>query len=406
MTQLIILPLAVQHAARVPRPHRTQNDAADDELLFDGWPTSVSFPQLLEKLVPAAARNRFAINIGAADGKNHDPTYPLFRDLGYAGVAIEGSARVMGTLHANLAAVNSSGRLRVVHGFADPATIASVVTSAGAPKDADVLKIDIDSIDMPVLHALLSGAGMRPKLISMEINCDIPPPVQWHAGLLSSGAGGGGGFAFSLSTAMGGFYGASLDALHSYLLEAGWGLVAIELGSPHFGRKEHNAWFARADLMEQARVPPPTRAQMVRAFWRHHWLQHYGLRERPARPFPFCIHRSPCPLAEIRAVAEAVCGAPMSNTSWRGWAEASSLLAADAAGGAAFATRVALQMQRGTCKGAPLDSPSAACPFGVGAAFHLGARKMGGAECVKPQQLPPARQYDRPAGFFSWLWGQ
>ena len=162
MTQLIILPLAVQHAARVPRPHRTQNDAADDELLFDGWPTSVSFPQLLEKLVPAAARNRFAINIGAADGKNPDPTYPLFRDLGYAGVAIEGSARVMGTLHANLAAVNSSGRLRVVHGFADPATIASVVTSAGAPKDADVLKIDIDSIDMPVLHALLSGAGMRP----------------------------------------------------------------------------------------------------------------------------------------------------------------------------------------------------------------------------------------------------
>lgn len=73
------------------------------------WPMNISFQLAVEELVPPSQRNRFAVNLGAADGRKLDPTYPLFA-AGWKGVAVEGFEKVRSELHANLAQVNSSVR--------------------------------------------------------------------------------------------------------------------------------------------------------------------------------------------------------------------------------------------------------------------------------------------------------
>ena len=44
---------------------------------------------LLALYVPVSARTKYAINIGARDGKAHDPTYSLFAQGGY-GIGYDG----------------------------------------------------------------------------------------------------------------------------------------------------------------------------------------------------------------------------------------------------------------------------------------------------------------------------
>ena len=62
-------------------------------------------------------------------------------------------------------------------GFAEPSTIGRRLQDANVPIAPDVLKLDIDSIDLPILRSVFA-AGFRPKVLMAEINPDIPPPVH------------------------------------------------------------------------------------------------------------------------------------------------------------------------------------------------------------------------------------
>jgi hypothetical protein len=116
--------------------------------------------------------HRLAVNIGCNDGKHGDPCYPLFA-AGYGGLCVD----VIDTpkIYENLpdpAVIKHMGYK------VSPMNVAGLLRDAELPVDFDLLKIDIDSIDGPVLCELLK-AGYRPNVIQMEVNNDIPPPFKF-----------------------------------------------------------------------------------------------------------------------------------------------------------------------------------------------------------------------------------
>ena len=120
------------------------------------WRRTSSFVRLLDQFVPAEQRDLFAVNMGARDGKFHDPVHPLFA-LGYGGIAMEGDSSMKETLQMNLREVNSSRRVYISWGFAAPADVVLRLKSMGAQSSFDVLKIDIDSIEADILSTVLSS---------------------------------------------------------------------------------------------------------------------------------------------------------------------------------------------------------------------------------------------------------
>ena len=118
------------------------------------------------------------INIGANDGLSDDPLAAFAQsDLVKASrlaLAIEAD-EVLCAKHAeNLPWVKlvcskatTQNLRRLLSGFPDSARF-----------DLDVLKVDIDSYDGPMIEECIS-ARLRPKVLQVEINAGIPPPLQY-----------------------------------------------------------------------------------------------------------------------------------------------------------------------------------------------------------------------------------
>lgn len=87
----------------------------------------------------------------------------------------EGSFRVL--QHSRLARNPS---VQLVNEYVSSHTIAAVLASRGVPRHFPLLKIDIDSIDLPVARAILSG-GFKPTVIVVEFNQWTPLPVEFAA---------------------------------------------------------------------------------------------------------------------------------------------------------------------------------------------------------------------------------
>lgn len=131
-----------------------------------------AFALAIAEAHPAEA-NRYAVNLGAGDGVScNDPVFPLFQ-AGYAGVAIEGGDNA--ALHANLPA---PAIRKLTRTFITPDNVAALLAQAGCPAEPDFLKLDIDGYDGPVLRALFE-AGIRPKVVQLEVQPEIPPPVAF-----------------------------------------------------------------------------------------------------------------------------------------------------------------------------------------------------------------------------------
>lgn len=237
-----------------------------------------------------------AVNIGARDGIDHDPTYAILKDLEYGALAFEGDAGVLEELKNNMAGVNSSNNVFVIPNFASSTSIVAELQRFNLHKKFDVLKIDIDSIDMSILQAILS-AGYRPKFLMMEINADISPPFQWY--LKESAA-----FTYEGKRVGQGMYGVSGDALFQYVSPLGYRLLELELVDPTASscfRCEHNMWFMHEDVIaSRSNVPPaPSYDEYVSIFWSRQ---------------PTCIHIEDgfCPVSQVQKLLPNVSGAAAS----------------------------------------------------------------------------------------------
>jgi hypothetical protein len=116
---------------------------------------------------------------------------------------------------------NKDGKLQIVMQYAYPDTIAAKLRGLGCPIDLDVLKIDIDSIDLLVLTAIIEG-GIKPKLLMVEINPDIPPPFLYH--YIGAAAPPG-------RLRIVGDFGVSTESMYQFLTNNGYNFISMELGS-------------------------------------------------------------------------------------------------------------------------------------------------------------------------------
>ncbi len=115
----------------------------------------------------------FVVNIGAGTGiEYYDPCF-YFYEIGYDGLAIDG-ANDLG-LTKNLPAENIS---KLEGCFITPYNAADLLRQHATPLDFSFLKIDIDGYDSCILRSILN-AGYRPKVIQIEINPEIPFPIEF-----------------------------------------------------------------------------------------------------------------------------------------------------------------------------------------------------------------------------------
>lgn len=146
---------------------RTGHEHCDTSLgTQDMWPH-------VERLRHAgfAPKARY-VNVGANDGRSDDPLYEYARETGAVGVAIERDPELCERHRQNLPQVE------VVCAEVTPQNVLSLVHAGMQPPiDVDVLKVDIDSYDCPVLEALLPTVSAR--FVLMEVNPSIPPPYRW-----------------------------------------------------------------------------------------------------------------------------------------------------------------------------------------------------------------------------------
>ena len=149
--------------ARVAR-----EDKLYDIRVFQPHVFSLAINQLYSRF-----NNRYAINIGAGDGIScNDPVYPLYKE-GYGGLAIEANRNT--ALAQNLP---SPAIHKVLGQFVTPMNIAEMLQEYHCPECPDFFKLDIDGYDGPVLLELLKH-GYRPKVMQIEINPEIPPPIEF-----------------------------------------------------------------------------------------------------------------------------------------------------------------------------------------------------------------------------------
>lgn len=164
--------------------------------------------------------NRYAVNIGAGDGIGcNDPVYPLYQQ-GFGGLAIEADDNA--ELAQNLP---SDAITKVLGTFVTPINAASLLSEHGCPQTPDFFKLDIDGYDGPVLLEILR-AGYRPKVMQIEINPEIPPPIEF-AVLYDPDYR-----PWDAERRVGGFYSASLAYIANLTRRFGYRPVQIDFITP------------------------------------------------------------------------------------------------------------------------------------------------------------------------------
>jgi hypothetical protein len=210
------------------------------------WPSRVSIKQILDEFVDESSRNRYVINLGAQDGGNYDPVFELLsyearvKKIWYSGIFVEASQEYKLQLQRVVKYFNKTGNMNVYIEYALPSTIVSLLERADCPLAPDVLKIDIDSVDLPVIQAILLNSTIHPKVIMAEINPDLPPPIIWAQKQIRPKRG----------LTFYGNYGTGAHALYDSMDAAGYVPVAVELGSLRGDCQlcEHNLFFVTKEL--------------------------------------------------------------------------------------------------------------------------------------------------------------
>jgi len=167
----------------------------------------------IKKQDPELLEPRCAVGIGVATGTD-DPTWKLFHDEKWTGVAVEGGEHLEAELRSKL----DESRVDIKIDFITPKTIKNLTQKA--PRDCTVLKMDIDGYDCQNIRVLLSGKdALKPKVVFMEVWEDYPPPVEFSVLYHKGYIWGANGHAVS------GFAGCSLGYAEQMLKEFGFHLL-------------------------------------------------------------------------------------------------------------------------------------------------------------------------------------
>lgn len=115
------------------------------------------------------------VDVAASDGVSQSCTIPLFRDHSWSGLAVEMDPKKF----SSLAYIYSNyENCRLARCRVTPENVNSLLLANEISIEFEVLNLDIDSYDLFVIKAALTN-GFRPKIITMEINEKIPPPLYF-----------------------------------------------------------------------------------------------------------------------------------------------------------------------------------------------------------------------------------
>ena len=128
---------------------------------------------ILERL---PARDRWCVEFGAWDGRHCSNTRNLIDAHGYSAVLIEGDPAKARELRAALGDRPGIVTLERYVGCAGADRLDALLAGTPAPRDFDLLSIDIDGNDHAVWAAVVD---YRPKVVCIEFNPTIPLPVRY-----------------------------------------------------------------------------------------------------------------------------------------------------------------------------------------------------------------------------------
>lgn len=115
-------------------------------------------------------------DFASSNGVSQSALWPfLIADREISGVFVEADSEkfaVLGTVYSQFP------NCTLIRTRLTPLNVNEVLSVSGLPSNFDFLSVDIDSFDLELLEAIL-GSGWTPKLISIEINEKIPPPIRF-----------------------------------------------------------------------------------------------------------------------------------------------------------------------------------------------------------------------------------
>lgn len=121
-------------------------------------------------------KTRFFVEFGAWDGKHFSNCFNLATSHGWSGAFIEGNSKKYADLLANH---GNNDKLKCINSFVEiegENTLDAILARSGAPKEIDMVSIDIDGLDWFVWESM---AETRPQLLVIEFNPTIPNDVTF-----------------------------------------------------------------------------------------------------------------------------------------------------------------------------------------------------------------------------------
>lgn len=119
-------------------------------------------------------RHQYAVEFGAWDGKHYSNCYNLVENHGWSGCFIEANETKFRELRKNYAPYAKAMLLNRFVSWEGVNALDRLLAEAQAPRDFDLLSIDIDGNDFWVWHAL---EGFRPRIVVIEFNPTCPNDV-------------------------------------------------------------------------------------------------------------------------------------------------------------------------------------------------------------------------------------
>ncbi len=157
---------------------------------------------------------RVLVDIGAGDGMTFSNSLNLLDKHRWSGLLIEASHSAVATANTLISKRNLQATTAAT--YANPETIRDLLSGFGIPKNFGFLSLDVDSIEYPLLQAILSG--FRPGLVCVEINERIPPPIVFYTKYVK-------GFVIPTSPLL---LGASIQAIVNLLVECDYHPMLLE----------------------------------------------------------------------------------------------------------------------------------------------------------------------------------
>ncbi len=185
---------------------------------------------LLELFARLRIADPFFVEFGTGDGTELNARL-LAQTYGWKGILIEGNDGKYAQLEQTY---RETPAVTTVRAIITAENIAALLAEYGAPREFDLLSVDIDGNDYYVWEAL---AEYRPRVAVIEFNGAYPPPQRWVMPYYPMNDWRGDDY-----------YGASLSSMTELGKRLGYALVGVD-------NNMVNAFFVRRDLLEAAGFP-------------------------------------------------------------------------------------------------------------------------------------------------------